>query len=57
MVSAAEICGKMYAVMQNRRYLKHIRAFRELVRSGTIGNPGSCVQIFSLGLISEDSET
>ena len=49
MVSAAEICGKMYAVMQNRRYLKHIRAFRELVRSGTIGKPGFVCADFFLG--------
>lgn len=49
MVAVAEESGKMYAVMQNRRYLKHIRAFRELISSGVIGKPGFVCADFFLG--------
>lgn len=49
MVAAGEKTGKTYAVMQNRRYLKNIRAFRELVTGGTIGQPGFICADFFLG--------
>ncbi|NLO82662.1 MAG: Gfo/Idh/MocA family oxidoreductase [Clostridiales bacterium] len=49
MVAAAERYGRMYAVMQNRRYLKQIRAFRELIVSGTIGKVGFVCADFFLG--------
>lgn len=41
--------GKRYAVMQNRRYLKQIRSFRDLVGSGEIGQVGSIHADFFLG--------
>ncbi|WP_274649721.1 Gfo/Idh/MocA family protein [Paenibacillus humicola] len=41
--------GKRYSVMQNRRYLKQIRAFRELVQSGAIGQIGTIHADFFLG--------
>jgi predicted dehydrogenase len=37
MVEAAQKSGKIYAVMQNRRYLPGITAFRETVESGVLG--------------------
>ena len=40
MCAAAEKAGKTYAVMQNRRYLPGIRAYRDLVTSGVIGRLG-----------------
>lgn len=47
MVKAAGDSGRMYAVMQNRRYNKMIRSFREIVQSGAIGQPGFvCVDFF-----------
>lgn len=49
MVSVAEETGRMYAVMQNRRYTKNIRAIRELVLSGTIGRVGFICADFFLG--------
>jgi len=49
MVAAADRSGKMYAVMQNRRYLKQIRAFRQLIESGVIGKPGFVCADFFLG--------
>lgn len=49
MVAVAEKTGKHYAVMQNRRYLKTIRAFRELLRSNEIGQPGFVCADFFLG--------
>lgn len=49
MVEVARISGKMYAVMQNRRYLKNIRAYRELISLGTIGQPGFICADFFLG--------
>ena len=48
-ISVAEKTGKKYTVMQNRRYLKNIRAFRELLRSGAIGKPGFVGADFFLG--------
>ncbi|BCX04184.1 MAG: oxidoreductase [Candidatus Roseilinea sp.] len=37
MVEAAQRAGKLYAVMQNRRYTTPIRRVREFLRSGAIG--------------------
>ena len=37
MVAAAQQAGKLYAVIQNRRYTPHIRRVREFLRSGEIG--------------------
>jgi len=48
-LAAAERTGKRYAVMQNRRYLKQIRAFRSLLERGTIGELGSIHADFFLG--------
>lgn len=48
-VRVAKETGKRYAVMQNRRYLKQIRALRDLVASGTIGQVGSIHADFFLG--------
>ncbi|KKI92732.1 oxidoreductase [Bacillus sp. SA1-12] len=41
--------GKKYAVMQNRRYLQGIRAFRDLLSNGAIGTVGSIHADFFLG--------
>ena len=49
MVAASKKYGRFYAVMQNRRYLKKIRAFRELIKSGTIGQPGFICADFFVG--------
>ncbi|GIN70595.1 oxidoreductase [Bacillus sp. J14TS2] len=38
-----------YAVMQNRRYLQQIRAFRDLLSAGTIGTVGSLHADFFIG--------
>jgi predicted dehydrogenase len=47
MVRAAEGYGKMYAVMQNRRYNKNIRDFKNIITGGSIGKPGFvCVDFF-----------
>jgi len=48
-VRTSEQTGKRYAVMQNRRYLKPIRAYRDLVQSGQIGDIGSIHADFFLG--------
>ncbi len=37
MVTAAESAGKQYAVIQNRRYNKHIRRAKSFVESGALG--------------------
>ncbi len=37
MVAASKKAGVLYAVMQNRRYQPEIRAFRQLIDSGSIG--------------------
>ena len=37
MVKAADDAGKMYAVMQNRRWLKSIRQVKALLRTGQLG--------------------
>ncbi len=49
MVAAAEKSGRMYAVMQNRRYDENIRALRELLASGAIGDLGFVCADFFLG--------
>jgi len=49
MVAAAEKNGRTYAVMQNRRYNKNIRALRELLASGAIGDLGFACTDFFLG--------
>jgi len=49
MVNMAEKTGKMYAVMQNRRYNKKIRALRDIIASGAIGQPGFICADFFLG--------
>jgi len=49
MVSVAREAGKMYAVMQNRRYNRNVRALRELVASGVIGRIGFVCADFFLG--------
>lgn len=41
--------GKKYAVMQNRRYLKQIRAFQKLVSKEAVGTIGSIHADFFLG--------
>jgi len=45
----AQRSGRLYAVMQNRRYLKTIRAFRDMLAAGTIGAIGSIHADFFLG--------
>jgi predicted dehydrogenase len=45
----ADRTGKRYAVMQNRRFLKQIRALRETLREGTIGTVGALHADFFLG--------
>jgi predicted dehydrogenase len=42
MVSAAKAAGKLYAVMQNRRYMAEIRALRSYLESGDIGAITTC---------------
>lgn len=49
MVATVEKSGRSYAVMQNRRYLKNIRAFRQILASGAIGQPGFVCADFFLG--------
>ncbi len=49
MVANARKTGRMYAVMQNRRYLKNIRAFRDLVAAPHIGKPGLVCADFFIG--------
>ncbi|MFB9278317.1 Gfo/Idh/MocA family protein [Cohnella cellulosilytica] len=48
-VRVSEETGRRYAVMQNRRYMKPIRAYRDLVRSGKLGDIGSIHADFFLG--------
>ena len=49
MVAAARQAGKTYAVVQNRRYEPHIRAFRDFVTSGTIGRLTTLNSDFYIG--------
>lgn len=39
-LKTAQETDKMYAVLQNYRYFKNIRAFKGLLTSGVIGKPG-----------------
>ncbi len=41
MVRVAEESGRVYAVMQNRRYDKNIRRFKDFIHSGAIGEVNS----------------
>jgi predicted dehydrogenase len=49
MLEASAKTGNTYAVMQNRRFNKQIRAFRDFVHSGEIGQPGMINADFFLG--------
>ncbi|CAH1195907.1 Inositol 2-dehydrogenase/D-chiro-inositol 3-dehydrogenase [Paenibacillus allorhizoplanae] len=49
LIQIADETGKSLAVMQNRRYDANIRAFRELIQSGTIGRVGYVGADFFLG--------
>ena len=48
-VRISEETGNRYTVMQNRRYLKQIRALRDMLRGGSIGTIGSLHADFFLG--------
>lgn len=48
-IKSAQQYGKTYAVMQNRRYLKEIRAFQNLLSNNAIGTVGSIHADFFLG--------
>lgn len=48
-VKASKNYGKMYAVMQNRRYLKKIRSFRKIIQSGVLGQPSFVCADFFIG--------
>lgn len=49
MLQAAKVSGKRYAVMQNRRYLKQIRAVRDSVQTGMAGSVGAIYADFFIG--------
>lgn len=49
MVGTSKELGKNYSVMQNRRYLKNIRALRDLIKSDIIGQPGFVTADFFIG--------
>lgn len=49
MIAAAEKAGKIFAVIQNRRYLPIIRQYRELVQSGAIGQLTTLNSDFYIG--------
>lgn len=49
LVSLARQTGRVYAVMQNRRYHPQIRALTDLVQGGRIGTPGWAAADFFLG--------
>lgn len=49
MVRAAEKAGKLYAVMQNRRYQPEIRRLRRLLDSGAIGKVTTVQSNFFIG--------
>lgn len=48
-LEVAKQTGNKYAVMQNRRYLQQIRAFRDFLATGTIGSIGSIHADFFIG--------
>jgi predicted dehydrogenase len=49
LVQLAKETGKNYAIMQNRRYLKLMRAFRSVIEAGSIGDLGSIHADFFIG--------
>lgn len=49
MLAVAEASGKRYAVMQNRRYQRQIRAVHDALQSGVIGQLGSIHADFFIG--------
>lgn len=49
MIRHVEQSGKSFSIMQNRRYNPNIRAFRDIVQSGTIGKPGYIGADFFIG--------
>jgi len=49
MVSAAQQAGKLYAVVQNRRYQRHIRGLRALLASGRLGELTTLNSDFYIG--------
>ncbi|MBN1402720.1 MAG: Gfo/Idh/MocA family oxidoreductase [Anaerolineae bacterium] len=49
MVSAAQAAGKLFAVIQNRRYDPNIRRFRHLIASGALGPLTTLNSDFYLG--------
>ena len=49
MVEAARMAGRVYAVTQNRRYNPSIRALREFITSGKIGNLTTLNSDFYIG--------
>ncbi|WP_123039991.1 Gfo/Idh/MocA family protein [Cohnella candidum] len=48
-VRTAEASGKRYSVMQNRRYLRHIRPLRDFVAAGGLGTVGTVHSDFFIG--------
>lgn len=49
LAAAAESSGRTFSVMQNRRYNKGIRALKQLLAEGTVGQPGMICADFFLG--------
>ncbi len=49
MLQASKETGNSFAVMQNRRYNKQIRAYRDIVQSGMVGQIGMINADFFLG--------
>lgn len=49
LVETARRYGRTHAIMQNRRYLKNIRAYRDILASGSIGQPGLITADFFIG--------
>lgn len=50
MLAAARNSGRMYAVMQNRRYAANIRALRKMIGAGVIGRVGFVCADFFMGV-------
>jgi predicted dehydrogenase len=49
LVRIAQRCNRTHAIMQNRRYLKNIRAYRDIIASNTIGQIGFIGADFFIG--------
>jgi predicted dehydrogenase len=49
MIQLAREKNLFFGIMQNRRFLKQIRAYRQLIADGTIGTPGYLGADFFLG--------